>query len=115
MREYCKRQGFKKSAEIADQIDRVLCYLYGESETGKWEEYIEKGIDGISEVGETRLGSYDLLRGVVSNRGFCIACGRSIDCASCRFGRLTGGCIGYDTLYREFLRMYRVESLRSMI
>ena len=43
IREYCKRQWFKGSAEVADEIDKVLCHLYGKASTNEWEEVIVSG------------------------------------------------------------------------
>ena len=115
LREYCKRQGFGKSAETADQIDRVLCYLYGDVDTKEWREYIEKGIEGIREVGETRLGVKGVEIEIVSNSEFCIACGPHPGCEGCRFGELTGNCGSDDSLFAGFLGLLRCELWCSMI
>jgi hypothetical protein len=93
---YCKRQGFEKAAEVADQIDRVLCYLYGEVDTDEWVANMNNGIDGIRETGDIDLSILDVRSTIVASSHFCIACkvdmrdGDNNVCVNCRFDELTG-------------------------
>jgi hypothetical protein len=118
IREYCKRQGFKGSAEIADQIDRVLCYLYGEIDIKAWEWYVMAGNDGIKETGEINLSERDVGYKIAASGDFCIACkkdkmygGESSDpCRDCMFDELTGRDDYNMSLYDEFFFRYMKES-----
>jgi hypothetical protein len=112
IREYCKRQGFRRSAEIADQIDRVLCYIYGYVDTEEWREYESKGVDGISETGETDLSEDEVMNNIISRRGFCIGCvidgicSMEYFCEQCRFNAMTGSWDGHYSLYDEFYKTF---------
>jgi hypothetical protein len=115
IRAYCKRQGFEKAAEIADQIDRVLCYVYGEVNTDEWEEYMLSGVDGIDRTGEIEKDAWEVKHDIVNDAGYCIACreagfgGGKYLCSRCAFGRLTGRCDDYGSLFLEFLDRYSEE------
>jgi hypothetical protein len=116
IRKYCKRQGFEKAAEIADQMDRVLCYLYGEVDTDEWKSYMNDGVDSIRETGDIGLSVIDVRSKIVASSHFCIACkvdGRDGDkdvCGNCRFNELTGRDDTHMPLYNEFCVVYNVES-----
>lgn len=109
VREYCKWHGFDKSAEVADEIDRVLCYLYGEVNTGEWEGYVRAATSGISEVGGTDLSVANVLGTIIMSSDFCIACKESV-CPDCEFGKLTGLCGDSDSLYLEVIRCFWQDS-----
>jgi hypothetical protein len=109
IREYCRRQGFEKSAEIADQIDRVLCYLYEGEGTEEWDECVRSSWESIKETGEIGLDHEEVFYDIVVNDGFCVACERG-ECGSCMFGNLVGWCGDGGSLFVEFIDKYDDES-----
>ena len=109
VREYCKRQGFEKSAEVADEIDRVMCYVYGDVNTGEWEEYIRSSACGISDVGGTDLSVVNVLTKIIMSSDFCVACKEST-CPDCRVSKLTGLCGDSGSLYLDVIRCFSRES-----
>ena len=118
VRNYCTLHGYEESAEIADQIDRVLCYLYGDVDTGEWRDYVRDARDGIKETGEIGLDRVEVRDGVVSASAFCIACVESRrschcehdPCDACKFRELVGACNESGSLFREFMWCWKSES-----
>lgn len=106
---YCKRWGFKESAEIADQIDRVLYYLYGDRSTELWKMYIKCSRYGIKDTGEIELSCFSVQNGIVSVQALCIGCECSNGCYECMFGGLVGRCDDNGSLYREFIDRFFLE------
>lgn len=108
IRDYCIQQGFTKSAEIADQIDRVLCYLYGNNDTSQWKEFIA----GMDKDKIVDMPSYAVTRQIISNSKFCIACQirtyRGF-CSDCDFAALVGGCRDESSLFGEFIDVFYYE------
>lgn len=106
---YCKRQGFKRSAEIADQIDRVLCYIYGDVNTQAWVKFVREDMD---------LSIRGLADRIVRSSAFCIACevdgeqggGDCYLCGHCRFNELAGRDGDTLPLYEEFVDTLKEES-----
>lgn len=109
VREYCTLHGYEKSAEIADQIDRVLCCLYGDVDTDGWVGYLNRAGDGIVETGEIMLSNVEVMNNIVRESDFCIACRCEEGCRTCRFGELVGIC-GPGSLFAEFGDRYWEES-----
>ena len=103
IREYCKRQGFKGSAEVADEIDKVLCHLYRGGSTSEWEEVIVTSRFGIWEDGSTSV--YNELMS-----SFRLTCGRCSECFGCELNRLIG-----DYLIGMFKDVYSKEFEKYMM
>jgi hypothetical protein len=105
VRDYCIQHCFIESAEIADQIDRVLYYLYGNNDTLGWEEFVAKSDkDKIA-----NMSLYTINYQIISNTDFCIAChmrGYGGVCADCDFAALVGDCGGDDSLFGEFINVF---------
>lgn len=98
IRDYCIQRGFTKSAETADQIDRVLCYAYGDTDTLRWKDFIE-GEDGKELMATDRTVVYTE---IVQNEEFCIACLFSKRCTDCKFRNLVGSCGDPHSLFGAF-------------
>jgi len=93
----CEKKGFRKSAKIAKQIDKILKELYEERHTVTWKrEYQSLDFKAIYSIAED---SY-----------YCVACVKHDDmCEECKFGELTGIC-GYDSsLFKRFLDTFLAE------
>jgi hypothetical protein len=103
IRGYCKGRGYEESAEVADQIDRVLYYLYEGANTEALERYISGSIDGITETGEVDIDAEEVLETIVKSARFCIGCDGKNTCNDCLFGGLVGVCNEGGSLYREFV------------
>lgn len=102
IRDYCKHEGFSESAEIADQIDRVLYYLYGDQNTPEWEAF------SISK--EEYQDPKEVLDNIISVPLFCTGCACSSGCYACKFAELVGRCDDWNTLYGDFEEKYEFES-----
>lgn len=116
VRNYCIQQSFIGSADIADQIDRVLCYLYGEIDTTAWASNVNARKEGITPEGNIDLSIEAVRHKIVGNSLFCIAC--EVDkrhlgpgvCRDCKFDELTGWVDDKMSLYYEFFASYDIES-----
>jgi hypothetical protein len=102
IRDYCKQEDFSESAEIADQIDRVLYYLYGDENTPEWE--------ALDILKEECQDPEEVLDQIINTTEFCTACARSPGCYACKFAELVGECGNFDTLYTNFEEKYEFES-----
>lgn len=105
VRDYCIQQGFIKSAEIADQIDRVLCYLYGDQDTQEWNEFLEDKNKGEW----LNVHPTEVYEKIITESLFCIACMGCTRCSQCKFSKLVGTCGKEGNPYLEFEDEYNKE------
>lgn len=99
LRDYCMENELIEAAELADKIDRVLCYLYTEEHTPAWIYFIQY-------EDKTKHWDYEeVLYEIVGNPDYCIACAGVDDCSACKFSIAIGTC-GEGDLFREFVNMF---------
>ena len=92
IRDACRELGYEEAAWIADEIERVLKDIYGDTKTCKWmRDYMD--VKGT-------LYKAELLR-VATSSMYCIGCMEDIDCETCRFNTVTGG-LQPGSLYSRF-------------
>lgn len=104
IRDFCNREHFEEAAEIADQIDRVLCYIYGEENTKEWEEYVTNGnLLDFDDFDICDIQKRTALLKIIKKIDFCIACViEKNECYYCGFQKLTGFCHDKLSLYCDF-------------
>jgi hypothetical protein len=103
LRDYCMENKFLRAAELADKIDRVLCYLYKEEHTPAW-------VGFIKHEDKTKFwDSEEVLCEIVDNPDYCIACAGVHNCNGCKFSRATGACCE-GSLFGEFEDMFDSET-----
>ena len=110
---YCIRQGFLKSAEVAGQIDQVFYYLYGDEFTMEWYKmlrdpfYEMTGSGGIS----SNVCAEEVGWLVAADRELNVACRQRCECDDiCWFAEFAGRCRDRGSLFSEFKHMYLKES-----
>ena len=100
IRDACRELGYNEAAGIADEIEKVLKDIYGDTRTIAWmKDYIDVKEEPLSG------GRIYVLAGSIK---YCIACMED-GCTTCRFRKRGGGCGTDDTLYRQFLEVLERE------
>ena len=102
IRDACKELGYKEAASVADEIERVLEDIYGDTKTCKWmKDYIV-----VKEECSTARDIYVL----AGRMYYCIGCVEDEKCNNCRFAASNGVCVSRGSLYQHF-----IDALRSYI
>lgn len=85
----CRHEGYVKSAEVADEIDKILDRLYKQKHTAAWRRDFPPDCLDIHEV--------------ASITEFCIACVvHKHSCYKCKFMLKTGKCTHDESLLSRF-------------
>ena len=123
IREYCRKRGMSESAELADEIDRVLYYLYGDVEVAGWVwfmDYCDAHSVDVDTVEALGLGPEEVARMIVGNSDFDAGCVSTSGCDnpsekegmcdSCGFGALAGMCFSdSSSMYYLFCLKFEEE------
>lgn len=117
IRRYCEKRGMRELAETADQIDRVLYYLYGNVEVAGWTWFMRYcnehsvGVDTIETLGFDQEAVAEVIVGDSYDRCAYENEHESLNgngCDKCRFGALVGRCSrDQDSLFSEFCAMFK--------
>lgn len=101
----CSRLGFKKSKDLAQQIEDVLIEIYGDGATSEWcfadKEYIDFYFKASREA-------------FILETKFCPGCVETlVDCTKCRFGKVAGICSEEGSLFSKFKHTFELEELEK--
>lgn len=101
----CMKLGYKESAKIAHELEKVLKKLYGTTITEN-DNGLRLFLDECFEDGDT---PYRRILMLVFDDTFCIACERTqYICQDCLFHKKGYGC-GDNTLFGSFITMLKKE------
>lgn len=105
--------GLPDFAEVAKEIEKSLLNIYGTGLTSKWsanEEMMEKCWD----LRSTEKGKLEILRYVILNSSFCIACEDAQNaqdwkedrepCNWCKFAKINGMCGDKGSAFSKLVR-----------
>lgn len=99
----CTKNGFEKSASIANEIETLLKRLYGNTKTKEWENDHEAYVaDDAEEI--------DFVR---SSPEYCIACEESQNCEDCLLAARDFQCGNEKSLYRRFTDIFWEEAFKK--
>ena len=104
IRDACKELGYEEAAGIADEIEKVLEEIYGDTKTIAWmRDYIS--------IKYKTLYNLDIWI-LASSMEYCVACMEEELCKYCRFRKRAGGCNKKGSLYSRFFNVLCREELR---
>ena len=94
IRDACRELGYEEAAGIADEIEKVLKDIYGDTKTIAWmRDYID--------VKEECLSARDVYK-LAGDTKYCVGCMEDVKCNICRFGERTGLCMRSHSLFQRF-------------
>lgn len=101
--------GYKGSAHLALAIHYSLKNIYGDVETKQWRKYKSK-FERVLFANLPKDKMMSLVRSVVMDREFCIACVKSLyTCRNCEWSDKFGKCTEKNSLFQYFVKLMEIE------